>query len=489
MIVTQKQLSDIIKNNPNVKPEDIVKGVISRGWTIEGQQKPSILQNIGREIAKPFVQGAELLGQAGQSFGATIKAGGQALSGNQVGANQTILNEANRLQESRKKSIPLLGGQINRITTPNQAIGSALNLASNFVGGGGAVKAGGVALKTGLKSAIKTGVKAGAKAGTLYGAGEAISNNQNPLIGAAEGAITGGLVGGALPAAGSAIVGTAKAIASPFTTAIEKLVPTLDKIANKVETVITKPSKTDIAHGFKVENVFKYDLGGSLGQSLEKTQFAIDQLVTRAESLREKSKSVINLNNIINDTAKEISNGKISTVGNNSKILKAFKTWVSELEDVAPSGKINSIEAQKIKVALGKMGSWLNGQRDLDSTAMENVSNIMYTKFKTAIENAVDDPKELREINKQLSELIPINSVLIKRIPIAERNSAISLTDILSAGAGTINPKAWGVFAVNRLSKSGRFANLVSKSSQKLRAGAKKLLPLESKAKKLIPEK
>lgn len=484
MYITKQQLSDLISKNPNADPNEIVKGMLDRGWTIEGNEgvkAPSAIQNIGREIAKPFVQGAEIVGQGAKAFGSVLKAGVQSAKGDKEGAKKTLTETAKRIETQRAEPIKLLGGDINRVQTVKEAMGAGVNVASNLVGGGGATQAGKIALKSGLKSAIKTGAITGAKAGTLYGAGTAMQESENVLGGAAKGALGGALVGGAIPAAGSALVGTAKVISSPFTVAIEKLAPALDKIANKVETVITKPSKSDLAHGFKVENIFKYDLGGGLGESLSKTEALINSLSEQAGALRGKSKAAIDLNKIVSDTADEIKKGGINTVGNNAKILNAFKTWVKELEGIAPTGKINTIEAQKIKVALGKMGSWLNGQRDLDSTAMENVSNVLYTKFKNAVENAVDDPAELKAINKQLSELIPINNVLIKRIPIADRNSAISLTDIISAGAGTVNPNAWGIFAVNRLSKSGRFANIVSKGSQKLKSGATKLLPLEGK--------
>ena len=469
--LTRQQALEIINKAPaNLNKETLLKE-LARTNIIEGYNEPEkksgVLRTLGVEIAKPFVQSAELLGAGTQALRATAKAGFQAATGRQAEAQKTLISAGERLNAQRAKPLTVLGEEVSRVETPRQVLGTTLNLASNFVGGGGAVKAGSIALKTGLRSSIKTGIKVGAKSGALYGSGEAISNNENALTGALKGAAFGAVAGGALPAVGSALVGTAKVAISPFSTAINRISPMLDRVANKIETVITKPTKTDLAHGFKVENVFKYKLGGSLGQSLQKTQTLIDDLVTRAETLRGKSKATIDLNKIVSEAAKEIEKLSINNVGNNAKILRALKTWVTEIENIAPTGKINTVDAQKIKVALGKMGSWLNGQRDLDANAMENVSNVLYTKFKKAIENAVDDPKELQTLNKQLSELIPINSVLIKRIPIAERNSAISLTDIISAGAGVVDPKAWGIFAINRLSKSGRFANIVAEGSQK----------------------
>jgi len=419
-----------------------------------------------------------LLGQAALATKAVAKAGYQSATGRKDEARKTITDEARRIESSRQQPIRLLGGDVNRITNQKQAMGSALNLASDFVGGSGAVKAG-TALKTGVLSSIKAGAKAGFKSGVLYGAGDAMFEDRNVLLGTLGGAIGGTVAGGLIPAAIGGGLKAAKVITSPFSTAINKIAPALEKAAIKVENVITKPSKTDIAHGFKAENVFKYNLGGGLGQSLQKTESLIGQLVSRAENLRGKSKSTIDLNTIVNSVADELSSNKVRNIGNNKRILNSFKVFVKELEDVAPDGKMNTIDAQKVKVALGKMGSWLNGAKDLDANASETVANALYTKFKVAIENAVDDPAELKAINKQLSEIIPIQNVLLKRIPVAERNSALSLTDIITAGSGMVEPKGWGLFAVNRLSKSGQFAEGLYKGAQKLKSGATKLLPLE----------
>ncbi len=480
MLITRTQLNSIISNAPSgTSPQQIVEGLVARGHTLEGyNEKPGLLKNIGREIAKPYVQGTELLGQAALATKAVAKAGYQSATGRKDEARKTITDEARRIESSRQQPIRLLGGDVNRITNQKQAMGTTLNLASDFVGGGGAVKAG-TALKTGVLSSIKAGAKAGFKSGVLYGAGDAMFEDRNVLLGTLGGAIGGTVAGGLIPAAIGGGFWAAKVITSPFSTAINKIAPALEKAAIKVENVITKPSKTDIAHGFKTENVFKYNLGGGLGQSLQKTESLIGNLVSKAENLRGKSKATIDLNEIVNSVADELSSNKVRNIGNNKRILNSFKVFVKELEDVAPDGKMNTIDAQKVKVALGKMGSWLNGAKDLDANASETVANALYTKFKVAIENAVDDPAELKAINKQLSEIIPIQNVFLKRIPVAARNSALSLTDIITAGSGMVEPKGWGLFAVNRLSKSGQFAAGLYKGAQKLKSGATKLLPLE----------
>ena len=73
----------------------------------------------------------------------------------------------------------------------------------------------------------------------------------------------------------------------------------------------------------------------------------------------------------------------------------------------------------------------------------------------------------MKEINKQLSDLIPISHAIIRRIPVAERQNVLSLTDIISGGFAIGNPKAMGLFALNRLTKSGSFAKLLTQIETK----------------------
>lgn len=481
--ISKSQLTEIINKAPKgTNPQDIVNGLVNRGHIIEGyNQKDSFGKTLAREIIRPFTQGTEIIKEGGQTLGAVAKAGVKLATGKKEAGRQILIKEADRVSKARSKPLEVLGKDVGRVQNVKQAGGVALNLASNFVGGAGAVSTGSKVLKSTLKSAIKTGVKTGAKAGALYGAGDALQDDENPITGAVKGALGGAVAGAVLPMAGKAVSTTLKAVASPFETAITKIAPTLDKIANKIETVVVKPSKTDLQNGFKVENIFKYKLGGSAGKSLEKAEQAISTLVRKADELRSEAKGVIDLPSILDDVTSELSNSKFRNFGNNQRIQNALLTFVSEFESIAPNGKLSVIDGQKVKVALGKIGSWLNGSRDLDANAQETVANVLYTKIKTAIEQNVDDSKALREINKQLSELIPIQNVLIKRVPIAERSSALSLTDIISAGYGSVDPKGWGIFAINRLSRSGKFANVVSNLSTSIKTGASKAQNLFNK--------
>lgn len=94
--------------------------------------------------------------------------------------------------------------------TPGQRVkdiaGGVLDIASNFVGGGGAVSVAEQGLKGLIKEGAITGLKTGAVAGALQGAGSSLQNDQGfgeTALNTGVGALTGGALGGVAGAGGS----------------------------------------------------------------------------------------------------------------------------------------------------------------------------------------------------------------------------------------------------------------------------------------------
>ena len=65
-----------------------------------------------------------------------------------------------------------------------------------------------------------------------------------------------------------------------------------------------------------------------------------------------------------------------------------------------------------------------------------------------------------------MSDLIPIENAIIRRIPVAERASIISLSDILTAAPMLIHPGNWWIALLNRMSKSGTVGNVLEKAGK-----------------------
>ena len=244
-------------------------------------------------------------------------------------------------------------------------------------------------------------------------------------------------------------------------------------MAGKIETTVLKPTKSDFQGGFKAENVLRHDLGGSVRDTIEKSTSKLKVLRDQAKALRAGSVEAIDLSQIVKETAADVLKNRVGSFGVNKKMETALDGFVKEMEYISPNGKITVPQAQEVKEALGTFGSWLFGSRDLDATAQERVANIMYSRVKAAIEK--NSPKELADVNKAMSEIIPIKNAAIRRLPIEERNNAIGLGDIISAGVALQNPTGWGLLLVNQLQKSGRFAGSLYRGAEKLRIGTEAL--------------
>lgn len=311
---------------------------------------------------------------------------------------------------------------------------------------------------------LEAGVKASQTGKLMQGASKLMGRS---LIGAGEaGAVSlaqqGGLneevkrnmlIGGTIPIAGFALKGIAKAG-----------IP----IGQKIEKTLIRPTLADLQDGFKVSNIFKYDLGGGLARTEQKTYALITYLSERLKTILSSEsekftggKIKVDVRKVLNDTVKEITDKKAQFFGINTKIKNAVNFLNQEIKAVSPNGVVELSDAQMIKRGAGKLGAWQYESREPDANALEKVANAFYTKLRLEIERV--SPENIRIINKQLSELIPIEKALIRRIPVAERKNIINLSDAVTAIPGLLNSANWWLFALNRILKSGNVANALVK--------------------------
>lgn len=244
----------------------------------------------------------------------------------------------------------------------------------------------------------------------------------------------------------------------------------LEKTGNRITTSVIKPGKAEIEDGFSVDTINKYNLGGSLKQSFEKTDQAMDALTQQLNAKLAASNSTINLSTVLDDTIKSLEKNSLANFGSTGSMNKAIEQLRNEVLAVGQSGVVSIPEAQVVKRASGHMGAWVYDQTDPDSTARQKVYTAFYRLLKQQIEQ--NAPEGVREINQELSKLIPVMNALIKRIPVAERNNALSLTDVISLAGATIDPSALTLAVVNRASKSGTVGSALTKLGQKTTGAA-----------------
>jgi hypothetical protein len=235
------------------------------------------------------------------------------------------------------------------------------------------------------------------------------------------------------------------------------------KVGTKIQQGVIRPSQTDFKDGFKMETIQKYNLGGSLQDTLNKTDRQLDDLAGELNKKLAQNNTSINMNKVYENTTKRLFGDKFAGFGSNTQLSSAAEKLQNEiLYSSGPNGLVSIPEAQIIKRASGHYGAWQYGFTDPEAKASERVYNTFYNELKTEIERA--SPTGVKEINKRMSELIPIVNAVIRRIPVAERNRGLSLTDIVTLVGATIDPRALAITGINAAQKSGRFGNLLSKA-------------------------
>lgn len=361
----------------------------------------------------------------------------------------------------------LAGGQgnLDKLTTPTtgaQSTGQLTEQIAEFLmpsskilnvekGLTGLVKGVGLA-----QSAAKLGIRSAVSGGTT-GAISAVQNQGQ----VDDNVKTNAIIGALFPVAGK-ILGKGLEVAGGGFKAI----------GQKIQQSVIKPSLADVRDGFKVENLNKYKLGGSLQSTLAKTNNVMNDLSTQLKSKLADSHIGVNLNNAVENTVKRLTGNKVTNFGDNTAITRVLNNLQDEVLNVAgKNGLVDLVDANVIKRGAGTKGSWVFGNPDPDARAVEKVYNTFYNELKTSIENAANQSGQtgIKEINKQISELIPINNAVLRRIPVAERNNALGLGDLISLTGSILDPKALLLTGVNRLSKSAQVGNLLVKAGEAIK--------------------
>lgn len=370
----------------------------------------------GAEFAEKYIPGAQIGKALGNSIGGIVDSVKQ-------GSVEPLLQAGDRNNANFSR---VAGDVVQSVATPASLAVSAP-----------ATLAGRVAQGVGLGATL-SGSNAAAKGGDMSDV--------------TKSAALGGAVGGALPIAGAGI---------------RQLGKLLGRTGDKIQFSVIKPTQADIKDGFNINTVKKFNLGGSLKQSFEKTDKTLDDLSKQLNAKLASSNASLDLNKVYENTAKRVLGNKFEQFGANSSVEKTLEQLRNEISSVSGANGIVSVpEAQTVKRAAGHFGAWTFGSPSVEATAQQKVYNAFYNEMKTAIEKA--SPEGVREINKQMSELIPVMNALIRRIPVAERNSALSLTDVITMSAATLEPRALALTVANLASKSGRVGAVLSKAGERI---------------------
>ncbi len=443
----------------NLSDEDVANKVIAKYPVYKSQiteetKKTGFFENIGNTLKNTFGMGGapSAQDQATNALPGALQAPIKAA--NAIGSTMNPINQATGVVRGAASIFGNLAKGAEGLFGQTQDPASATAKKWGDVTPNAGQAIGKFATQTGVYGGIGAGVGAiaegaGAGSGLLSRIGQSATVGglgTGAISGTKEGAEWGAVLGGAIPIVGSLI---------------SKFAPS---IGQKIEMSLIKPTSNDVADGFKVDTISKYDLGGSLQDTASKTHNMITDLAGQLRDKLGSASGQIDLTEQLANVESDISSNQAKTFGANTKIDKAIRFFTDEINKVAPNGVVDINDAQDIKRSLGKIGAWQYGKTDPESTAIETVANRFYTYMKTAIENV--SPDGVKEINQKLGELIPVENAVIRRIPIAERSNMIGLSDIVSAIPGASNPANFWLFFLNKLSKSGQFASTLMKAGK-----------------------
>ncbi len=287
--------------------------------------------------------------------------------------------------------------------------------------------------------------RSGAEAGIITGISAINEGEINKEL------TTPAIVGAVFPVAGRAVT-AAKGFLKP--------------VGEKIQFSVIKPQQRDIADGFKIENVNKFKVGGTLEETVAKTHSKINQLVTKLDSKLEGAKETVNLNSVLESTIKRLTTGKARQFGDIGATNRIINKLEEEVKEVAGrNGIVNLVDATNIKRGAGTKGAWSFGNPDPDASATERVYTTFYNDIRKAIEKAA--PVGIREINKDISSLIPISNAALRRLPIEQRNNVLSLTDSIGLFSSVFDPRALVLLGASKLSRSGRFGQFLVDLAEK----------------------
>lgn len=260
---------------------------------------------------------------------------------------------------------------------------------------------------------------------------------------------------------------------------IASMFPSISKateaVSGKIMNALIKPSNIDIKNGFSSENITKYGLTGSLNSSLSKTSSKLNGLSEQLTNKLKGSTNTVDIDKVVADTVSEVRDkkslmfGRVADMnGGLAELKNDLVDFLKAFEEAGQSVSSNSmpllIANNQLKRGAGLKGSWVYGRLDKNAQAIEQVYSVFYNKLKVAIEKAA--PPGVQQINKTMSKLIPIQSAIIKRIPVAERQNVFGLQDTMFMVGAAFDPATLAVYAPYFAFKRGTFATILLKASQ-----------------------
>lgn len=296
-------------------------------------------------------------------------------------------------------------------------------------GGKALITAAKAGAKEGIKKAVPTVGKALLKTG-ISGAAEGAASGAYQQ--AAEGEVDAGrtaLQAGLGFGMGAASAGLGKAVRKGTGELLKNsAIRNLD--------ITLRPKQSGIKLGYDHDNAIKHDLIGSPREIMNKAKAKLDDLQKSAMRIGKDSQERFNVDDIFESAKRSI---------DPEKFPSDYKKQLALIDEVRQDYKevfgdvVDAPTAMKIRSRIGDKSAFVGrvsaGTKvDPEADWKEDAFNKVYFKLKDKLHGKLGS--ELKAINKAQSEIIPVLKVAERRVPIAESNYRVGLTDLLTVGTG-----------------------------------------------------
>ncbi len=277
-------------------------------------------------------------------------------------------------------------------------------------------------------------------------------------------------------------------VAAGTTLFLGMLAAPLAKWGRRIQNATIRPRAMDVKDGFKMETIDKLGLKGNLEQSFNQVEKKLTDLRTARNNLIKPGTANVDLGKAfdlalteIEQKAKELHFGEMGDTAINE--VKKIREGVQNMlhPPQAPSGlltakgkampaaqpALNAVDISKVenlKEFMGMTGSWAFGRGEPDAKVKELVANTLYSKLRGAIEQSLGPQgAQVKALNKQMQELIPVKHAMMARLPVEQRNQVFSLTDIAAMIPAIVtgDVRMLALEGLTRGQKNIRFGNLM----------------------------
>lgn len=296
------------------------------------------------------------------------------------------------------------------------------------------------------------------------------------------------LMGGLAKAAPAAAGKVAKAITTPLRAPVEAFAegaaPKVKGWADRVQQTVLKPRAGDWDAGVDLAKVSEYGVQGTVDEVLAKSQKKIDEAAGKLKALIQEGKdggARVDLNAVLEKARERL--GKEADpdlLDQSDAILDRFKRWAqieSGREGGNGAGSVDLLQAHKFKQMMGTHGAWEKTAAKTRQAITQpekyqsRAAQVVYMTLKDEIEKAA--PDGVKDLNKTLSDLIPIRNAATYRKIVSDRNNPISLTDMLGVMTAVGNgPAGAAILAATRFTRSGFGAKSLYNAAAKLERAA-----------------